>query len=38
MSKKLEGVFKLHSEFAPTGDQPTAIESIVEGIERGERM
>ena len=38
MSRKLEGVFKLHSEFAPTGDQPTAIESIVEGIERGERM
>ena len=38
MSRKLEGVFRLHSEFAPTGDQPTAIESIVEGIERGERM
>ena len=38
MSRKLEGVFKLHSEFAPTGDQPAAIESIVEGIERGERM
>ena len=38
MSRKLEGVFKLHSEFAPTGDQPAAIESIVEGIKRGEHM
>ena len=38
MARKLEGVFKLHSEFAPTGDQPAAIESIVEGLERGERM
>ena len=38
MSRKLEGVFKLHSEFAPTGDQPTAIDSIVEGLERGEHM
>ena len=38
MSRKLEGVFKLHSEFAPTGDQPTAIDSIVRGIERGEHM
>ena len=38
MSRKLEGVFKLHSEFAPTGDQPTAIDSIVQGIERGEHM
>ncbi|MBQ1194811.1 MAG: excinuclease ABC subunit UvrB [Clostridia bacterium] len=38
MSRKLEGVFKLHSEFAPTGDQPAAIDSIVEGLERGEHM
>ena len=38
MSRKLEGVFKLHSEFAPTGDQPAAIESIVEGLKRGEHM
>ena len=38
MSRKLEGVFKLHSDFAPTGDQPAAIESIVEGLERGEHM
>ena len=38
MSRKLEGVFKLHSDFAPTGDQPAAIESIVEGLKRGEHM
>src|SRR5574343_365164 len=29
--------FKLHSEFAPTGDQPTAIEKLSEGIEAGEK-
>ena len=29
--------FKLHSEFAPTGDQPTAIEKLSEGIENGEK-
>ena len=38
MSRKLEGVFKLQSEFAPTGDQPAAIDSIVEGLKRGEHM
>jgi excinuclease ABC subunit B len=26
------GVFKLHSEFAPSGDQPRAIEQLVEGL------
>ena len=30
--------FLLKSEYTPTGDQPQAIESLVEGIERGERM
>ena len=30
--------FVLKSEYTPTGDQPQAIESLVEGIERGERM
>jgi excinuclease ABC subunit B len=29
--------FKLHSEFAPTGDQPQAIEKLSEGIESGEK-
>lgn len=29
--------FNLHSEFAPTGDQPKAIEKLSEGIENGEK-
>ena len=28
--------FKLHSNFKPTGDQPTAIKSLVEGIDQNE--
>ena len=35
--KKGEKMFKLHSKFEPTGDQPEAIKGLVEGIERGER-
>ena len=27
--------FKLVSEYKPTGDQPTAIESLVKGVEMG---
>jgi len=30
--------FVLKSEYMPTGDQPQAIDSLVEGIKRGERM
>ena len=30
--------FILKSEFSPTGDQPQAIDALVAGIERGERM
>ena len=29
--------FVLHSKFKPTGDQPQAIDSLVEGINRGEK-
>lgn len=29
-------LFKLHSKFKPTGDQPGAIEKLVEGINRGD--
>lgn len=29
--------FKLHSEFQPMGDQPTAIKKLTEGLERGEK-
>jgi excinuclease ABC subunit B len=28
--------FELHSEFQPTGDQPTAIKELVEGLKNGE--
>ena len=27
--------FKVEAPFTPTGDQPTAIQSLTEGIERG---
>jgi len=30
--------FKIHSKFKPTGDQPEAIKSIVEGVNRGEKF
>ena len=29
--------FKIHSKFKPTGDQPEAIDSLVKGLERGDR-
>ena len=28
-------LFKLHSDYAPTGDQPQAIEQLVQGFEEG---
>ena len=30
--------FKLHSEYAPTGDQPQAIEQLVEGFRQGNQF
>lgn len=30
-------MFKLHSEYLPTGDQPKAIDYLVKGIEKGEK-
>jgi len=30
--------FKLHSEFAPTGDQPQAIEALVDGFKQGNQF
>ena len=30
--------FKLHSEFRPTGDQPQAIEQLVEGFQEGNQF
>ncbi len=33
-----ESIFKLHSEFAPTGDQPQAIQELVEGFQAGNQF
>ena len=30
-------MFKLHSSFEPTGDQPQAIDKLVEGINKGDK-
>ena len=30
--------FKLHSEYAPTGDQPQAIETLVKGFQEGNQF
>ena len=31
-------MFKLHSEYKPTGDQPKAIEYLSKGIQNGEKF
>jgi len=31
------GIFKLHSDYKPSGDQPTAIKNLVEGLEKGHK-
>jgi excinuclease ABC subunit B len=33
----MAGQFRLRSEFTPKGDQPAAIRSLIEGLERGDR-
>ena len=33
-----EQIFKLHSEYSPTGDQPQAIESLVNGFKEGNQF
>ena len=30
-------MFKLHSNFKPTGDQPQAIDKLVDGIQKGDK-
>ena len=35
---QLQSSFKLHSEFAPTGDQPQAIKALVEGFQEGNQF
>ena len=32
-----EQIFKLHSEYSPSGDQPEAIDGLVKGIKEGKR-
>jgi excinuclease UvrABC helicase subunit UvrB len=31
-------MFKLHSEYTPAGDQPQAIEKLVQGLNKGEKF
>ena len=31
-------MFKIHSDFKPAGDQPKAINKLVEGLERGDKF
>mgnify|MGYP001600702595 CR=1 FL=1 len=31
------GIFKLHSDYKPNGDQPKAIKNLVDGLEKGHR-
>ena len=31
-------MFKIHSEYKPAGDQPQAIEKLVNGINKGEKF
>ncbi len=33
-----QNIFKLHSEYAPTGDQPAAIEALVKGFQEGNQF
>ena len=37
MDQTGESIFHLQAPFAPTGDQPQAIEALVQGIRRGTR-
>jgi excinuclease ABC subunit B len=31
-------MFEIHSEYTPAGDQPKAIEQLVEGLNKGEKF
>ena len=33
-----QNIFKLHSEYQPTGDQPQAIEALVKGFKEGNQF
>ncbi len=36
--QEAESIFKLHSEYKPTGDQPAAIAELVEGFKKGNQF
>ncbi len=36
--QKEQGIFKLHSDYQPTGDQPQAIKDLVEGFKEGNQF
>ena len=36
--RESENIFKLHSEYKPTGDQPQAIEALVKGFQEGNQF
>ena len=36
--QNLQQIFKLHSEYKPTGDQPQAIEKLVKGFKKGNQF
>ena len=38
MYKRQQQIFKLHSEYQPTGDQPQAIEKLVKGFKEGNQF
>lgn len=38
IKKESEKMFKLHSEYKPTGDQPKAIKYLTKGIKEGEKF
>ncbi|MBE5868248.1 MAG: excinuclease ABC subunit UvrB [Lachnospiraceae bacterium] len=38
MNHRSEQIFKLHSEYQPTGDQPQAIEALVKGFKEGNQF
>ena len=36
--QNVQNIFKLHSEYKPTGDQPEAIEALVKGFQEGNQF
>ncbi len=37
-AKNAQNIFKLHSEYKPTGDQPQTIETLVKGFQEGNQF